>query len=163
VAIKNPALYALISAAPSSTPRKKRGVVEIRTERKKEFRLKEVVDRADAVLVKLEQRAACFADQIAGLQARKALCLARAEAIEDEILNRLAEAHLDRAAGWKRTLIAHPCPAAVDITNMRAIPAEYIRETVERKPDKVAIKAILSADGHVPGARLVQRITLQRK
>jgi hypothetical protein len=160
--IKNPALYAVISNRPDTT-RRKRSIVEIREQKHAEFRLKTDIDRAANVLTELEARAQRCALAIRAMQSRKALILARAERIEEEILKRMAKESLDQANGWKIKLVAAPCPASVEITNDRLLPDAFVREKVDRSPDKVAIKAALSRDEDVPGARLVQRISLQRK
>lgn len=43
------------------------------------------------------------------------------------------------------------------------IPAEYMRETTVTEPDKLAIKAALTAGEEIAGVRLEQGVSLIRK
>ena len=53
--------------------------------------------------------------------------------------------------------------SAVEIRDDSALPPDFWRETVKRDPDKTLIKQAIK-DGHeVPGAQLVERVSLQIK
>ncbi len=206
--IKNPALYAVVPPPTRQAPvGPKKKVVEMRAEQVKKQRaetgLKHAVERSNAVLTRLEERAAAFSKQIALLQKRKACALARVERLEEDILNRMSAASLTLVDGWKVSFKASLCPASVEITNEQLIPREYMRERTIENPDKVlinrtltlgfvitdpaqvppeflggaslnekAIKAALESDltipgvepiPSIPGVKLVQRVSLQRK
>ena len=167
--IKNPALYAVVpppSRKPELVPKKK-PVVELRaaqaTKQRAEKNLKHVVERSHALLNRLEARAAAYAKQIAQLQRRKSTALARVERLEDSILTRMAAANVSFVDGWQVSFKASPCPVSVEIFDEAAIPALYLRTKEVSAPNKTAIREAIEADVLVPGARLVQRISLQRK
>lgn len=52
---------------------------------------------------------------------------------------------------------------AVEITDESKLPAEYVREKIERAPDKVAIKEALKSNFQIPGAALVTNKNIQIK
>jgi hypothetical protein len=52
---------------------------------------------------------------------------------------------------------------AVDVFDMAQLPAEYVRETVKREPDKAALKRAIASGAEVPGARIVARDRLTVK
>ena len=51
--------------------------------------------------------------------------------------------------------------SAVDVYDMAALPAEFIRVTEERKADKEKIKEYIKANGELKGARIVDNYSLQ--
>lgn len=164
--ITEPRLYAVVdnSVALRKEPRKKRQTkVEVKAQKNDEFELKRHIDRADHLLTRHEARIAGLASQIARLQKTKAHLAARKERIEDAILQRMQDHNMHVAAGWKISLIANTCPASVEIVNESLLPKEYVRIKETTSPDKSAIRIAIDAGIEIPGARLYQRISLQRK
>lgn len=159
-------------AVPSQVTRpQKHNVVEIQTNKLREFQTKKAVDRANTILDRLEKRVAHFDEQIQRihkqylkpLEQRRALAQQRMERLEDEILDRLSDANLDRVDGFRREFQAVPCPKAVQVDNLGLIPAEFVRHKPEA--DKVAIKRALERDRDlvIPGVHLTQTVRLARK
>ena len=170
--INNPALYALVPkttrrragpAAVTVLPKPKRHTPPGEQARHAERRGKQAIDLADALLTRLENRAAAYSQEIARLQKRKAAANARIERLTDEILQRMENAALRKADGWKIVFEARPCPASVAIFDEDLVPAIYLRTKEVTAPNKTAIKEALEQQLPVPGAKLVQRLTLLRK
>jgi hypothetical protein len=95
------------------------------------------------------------AQEIRRLQERKAMWERRQQNLEAHVQVVMVGQSVKKLEGRNNTIILRPCPASVEITDVAAVPQEYIRVTVEETPDKVAIKAALQAKQDVPGARLV--------
>ena len=76
----------------------------------------------------------------------------------------MEKAGLTNAHGWKILLTLKPCPVSVDVFNEKLIPAQYLRTKEVTAPDKAAIKTAIEKEKlTVPGARIVQNISLVRK
>ncbi len=161
--ITNPALYAVVSHKPVSMPVRRREIAEIRTEKLAECKTKKAIDRASALLDRLQARQAGLSKQIGALQKRKALACARIERIEDQALKAMRKAGLDKADGFHVTFTARPAPKAVQVDDESLIPAQYMRSKDVSAPDKAAIKAALERDIEIAGVRLTQKISLVRK
>lgn len=133
-------------------------------ERKAETRIKAKVEQAHRILSKLEERSKRLAAAIKVLQASKRLVDERAEHIEDQTLDQMTLAGLDKVAGVRVTLIARPSgnPCLI-VDDEKAIPNEYIRESFSTSVDKIAIKAALDKGVIVPGVSLMQKVSLIRK
>lgn len=165
-----PRLYALVSHATPPLIRKS-NVVEIRAHAVQELETKKAIDRANAVLDRLEQRVAQYDAEIRRvceqylepLERRRTCAQYRLNRLEDRILVKLSEANLERADGFSRELQAVSCPKAVQVDNLSLIPDEYIRHKPEA--DKVAIKRALEQhqDLIIPGVHLTQKLRLARK
>jgi Siphovirus Gp157 len=163
-------LYAVVSHASQPVIRKP-NVLEIRTNKLQELKTKKVIDRANAVLDRLEQRVAHYDGQILllceqylkPLEQRRACAQQRIDRLEDQILAKLSEANLERVDGFCRELQAVSCPKAVQVDNLSLIPNEYIRHKPEA--DKIAIKRALERDRDlvIPGVHLTQKLRLVRK
>lgn len=160
--LSNPKLYAVVSHKPEPA-KHKRTAGEIRTEKLDEFRAKKAIDRADAILTRLEARAASYARQIASLQKRKAYALGRAERVSDSIIARMRKASLTRADGFHKTFMLRDAPAALAIDDESLIPREYMREKLIAEPMKVEIKAALARGEEIAGVHLTQKVSLLRK
>lgn len=53
--------------------------------------------------------------------------------------------------------------AAVTVFDEAALPAEYVAEKISKTPDKAAIKAAIKSGIEVPGAALVDNLSVQIK
>lgn len=95
------------------------------------------------------------AQEIKRQQERKALWEKRQEKLEAHIKIVMDGAGKKKLEGRNNTILLRPCPASVEITDERAIPAEYLKTTVEETPDKKAIAVALKDGQLVDGARLV--------
>ena len=165
-----PRLFAVVSYASPALLRKP-NVVEIRAHAAQEGKTKKAIDRANAVLDRLEQRVADYDAQIRlvceqylePLQQRRASAEHRVDRLKDQILAKLSEANLERADGFCREFQAVSCPKAVQVDNLSLLPNEYLRHKPEA--DKVAIKCALERDQDlvIPGVHLTQKVRLARK
>jgi hypothetical protein len=163
-------LYAVVSHTPQPLTRQK-NLVEIRANKLQELETKKAIDRANAVLDKLEQRVGHYDAQIRALydqylkplEQRKACAQRRIDQLEDQILAKMSEANVERVDGFSREFQAVSCPKAVQVDNLSLIPNEYIRHKPEA--DKVAIKRALERDRDlvIPGVHLTQKLRLARK
>jgi phage host-nuclease inhibitor protein Gam len=162
--IRDPKLYALVIPGGNlgtSARGRHRSKAVIQTELLAELRTNKAIDRADAMLTKLEARAKVCARQIAVLQKRKANALARAERIEQAILERMEQAKLSKADGFEVVLTTKDAPPSVIVDDAALVPPQYIRTT--EAVDKAAVKAALARGMQIAGVRLVQGVSLQRK
>jgi hypothetical protein len=149
----------------------KKNVVEIRHEKFRELETKKAIDRAARVLDRLEQRVSEYDAEIERiseqylkpLQQRRACAQRRIERLEDQVIEKFCEAHIEHADGFHRELRIVACPKAVQVDNLSAIHNEYIRNKPEA--DKVAIKRALerNRDLVIPGVHLTQKMRLVRK
>lgn len=165
-----PRLYAVVSHASPPLLRKP-NVIEIRAHKKQELETKKAIDRANEVLDRLEQRVAHYDAQIRllreryiePLEQRRACAQKKLDRLEDQILQRLSAANLERVDGFSREFQSVSCPKAVQIDNVSLIPTEYLRHKPEA--DKVAIKRALERDQDlvIPGVHLTQKLRLARK
>lgn len=171
--------YAVIAGNlhPDESPGHRLTIHDIRAAKLRELKLKKAVDRAVAVLERLEARAARYQREIAAIdaqmeaaKARKRAALARAERIEEQILARLDAAHVTRAVGFETEIHAQPCPPSLVVDPDAEIPREYLRS----EPDKNLIKRVLAraeaddateeelaAAARIKGVRLMQRFKLR--
>ena len=163
-------LYAVVARSTQPVAKKQK-VLAICREKLLELETKKAIDRANAMLDRLEQRIADYDAEIRRvceqylepLQRRRACVQYRLNRLGDEILARLSEANLERADGFSRQFQAVSCPRAVQVDNLSLIPDEYIRHKPEA--DKVAIKRALERhqDLIIPGVHLTQKLRLARK
>ena len=144
-------LYAVVSHASPAVTRKP-NTVEIHRNKLQELETKKAIDRANVVLDRLEQRVADYEAQIRfvcdeylkPLEQRRASAQQRMDRLEDQILAKLSEAHLERVDGFSREFQMVSCPKAVQVDNLSLITNEYIRHKPEA--DKTAIKRALERD-----------------
>src|SRR5690242_18878128 len=163
-------LYAVVSHTSEPVTHKKT-LIERRQDKLRELEAKKTIDRANAVLDRLEQRVANYDAQIQGileqylkpLQQRRACAQRRIARFEDQILGELSRANLDRVEGFSREFQAVSCPQAVQVDNLALIPNEYIRNKPEA--DNVVIIRALERDCElmIPGAHLSQTLRTLRK
>ena len=128
-----------------------------------EARLKAKIDQSDKVLSKLEALQADLSEKIARLQLRKKRAEKRAEKISDRVISEMERANRTEAGGYRVLLATRPCPAAVLITNAALLPLQFVKVETTKTPVKALIKAALSSDVDVPGAKLTQGVSLIRK
>jgi hypothetical protein len=162
-------LYAVVSKFENTTlsttpPAAKRPLAVVKREKLAELKQKKAIDRANACIDRLELRMVEIDAQIAALQRRKKCCTARIARIEDRFVQELEAWGLTRADGFQTGVLLTPSPASVEVFDETILPAEYWRQpkTPAKQPDKVAIKAALTQERKVPGARLLQGNTLRR-
>lgn len=162
LAIKHaPQLYAVVDrGAPA--PLARENIAQLRERKHGEIAAKQAIDRANAVLDRLEARRAAYKTQIAELRKRDEMAAARMDNIEDQVLTRMEHAKLTAAAGFHVTFSARPAPVALEVLDESLIPREYIREKIVAAPDKTAIKKAIAAGADVAGVRLTQKISLVR-
>ena len=91
---------------------------------------------------------------IADLEARAARKAARIERRKGAMLAAMEIAGLSKRELATATLSVGKGRRAVVITDSSLIPAEYIRETITRSPDKETIGVALANKRQVPGAEL---------
>jgi hypothetical protein len=134
-----------------------------------ETKLKRNVERANALLDRLEAREAAFAAEIKAIQKRKTANAKRIEKIEDSILGYMDESGLQVLAGIRCSMRLQPAPASLEVFDASKIPAAYLRhpKTPPAEPDKIAIKKAFGENEELSpadwGCRLVSKISLLRK
>ncbi|WP_180540755.1 siphovirus Gp157 family protein [Nevskia soli] len=164
--IRSPQLYAVIpnTARTPDTP-KKTGRATARVHREAEYQTKTKIDRAFGVLSRLDERIEECDEQIAAWQTRKRLWARRIERIEERVLETMDQANISFAPGFHHEFKSSPCPVSVDVFDLKLLPKEFLRQpkTPAAAPDKNAIRLAIEAEKSVPGARLVQNVSLQRK
>ncbi len=157
----SPNLFAVVARrrapVPASAPRRK--TAELPEQKLAELKGKKAVDRASKILDRLEGRIEAYDVEIKRLQKRKALAHTRWERVQDECLERMIGAGLDKADAFEVTF----SPAALEVLDESLIPDEYIREKITTSADKIAIKAALARGLEIAGVRLTQKLSLIRK
>jgi hypothetical protein len=157
---------ALFPSAPKGGAARKAGAAGRNDQ---EAQIKRNVERANALLDKLEARQAEFAAELKRLQKRKNATAARIERIEDEILTYMDEQGVELLTGIRCTMRSQPAAAALEILDETKIPKEYFRQppAPPNAPDKVAIKAALAKLPDMNpddwGVKLKSKISLIRK
>lgn len=155
-------LYAVVDRGAPAPPHR-RNIAQLREEKHQELAGKQAIDRASAVLDRLDARRVAYKSQIAELKKRDELAAARIARLEDEALARMDAAKLTAAAGFHVTFTARTAPAALDVLDESVIPPQYFREKLTCAVDKIAIKAALGAGAEIAGVRLTQKVSLLRK
>jgi hypothetical protein len=166
------ALYAIPQRATHALKRevappaaiRHRDIGAIRTEKMAELRAKKAIDRACILLTRLEERQAQIDLEIAALQKRKKRAVERFERIGDAIIAELEGAGLTRADGFASNVSISPSPSAVNVFDAGLLPELFWRQpkSPAKAPDKMLIKQSLERRESVPGAKLVQGVTLRR-
>ena len=158
-----PQLYAVVSRR-SAEPAPRRSMTVLKIEKLAELTQKKAIDRANALLNRLQARQETYDAEIARLQRCKRHACERVERIEGRIIHELEASGLTRVDGFHTALLTVPSPAAVDVFDPPSLPAEFWRQPKPpaKQPDKPAIKAAIEAKRKVPGARLVQGVSLRR-
>lgn len=113
------------------------------------------VDGICSYLAHCEAQAEAAGAEIERLEARKRSAAKRAERLSGYILQVMEALGKEKLEGRVSTLALRGCPASVRIVNEGELPAEYVRERVERAPDKVAIKQAIASGREVAGAVLL--------
>lgn len=124
------------------------------------------VDAVSRYLANLEHLEQAAIDEGGRLERRAASFKAKRQRLEEYVLRVLEVTGFPALQGETSTLKARNNPPAVEITDEKAIPAEYIKITQPAPTtmiDKKAIGAALNAGEHVPGARRIQRVKLVRE
>jgi hypothetical protein len=160
-------LYAIPQRATHVAPPpavRGRHIEQIRTEKMQELRAKKAIDRACALLTRLEARQAQIDAEIAMLQRRKRRAVERFERIGDAVIAELEGAGLQRADGFSTFVGISPSPSAVNVFDAGLLPEAFWRQpkSPAKTPDKIAIKRALDNRELVPGAKLEQGVTLRR-
>jgi hypothetical protein len=120
------------------------------------------VDRIAAVLATLDAIAEAAATEGERLHRRAARARSQAEWLKNYVLSVMLESGFKKLEGNTNTLAMRSNPPAVDIWDEAAIPAEYQEVTTSTRPRKTDIKKAILAGIDVPGAKLVQGLSLRR-
>lgn len=117
------------------------------------------VDATSAVLAMLEGLEAAANREIERLTIRAKRFARQQERLTDYVLATLDASQLTRIEGDTSTLARRPNPAKVEITEIAAIPREYLRHkpAPPPEPDKTAIARDLKKERPVPGACLAPK------
>lgn len=135
----------------------------------------EIIDaeKLDSLMMQREQKLEGVALWIKNLKADMNAYKAEKEAFAER--EKQAKAKAESLSKWLTTAlngerfetakvkISFRSSEAVEITDERLIPIDFMREKVEILPDKVAIKEALKHNFEVPGAELVQNKNIQIK
>lgn len=122
------------------------------------------VDSTNAVLSMLEGREAAASAEIERLQARVSRFARQRVRLTDYVLATMDASGLPQLDGETSTLKRQANPPKVEIMDVTAIPAEFLRHKAPPapEPDKAAIARALKARREVNGARLVASARLVR-
>ena len=145
-------LYAVVpntEPATEETPRPashRRSRAELHDAAAEERKRKKVIDRANAVLDRLQARRDRYQEAIAKLQRREALAAARIARMEERTIAELEDAGLQRADGFERHFETRATPSKVEILDQTKLPKGYLRTPPPPPPapDKIAIRSVLS-------------------
>lgn len=90
---------------------------------------------------------------------RRRALVARAERIEDYILQSMLYAGVERIESPHLRLAVRTNPPAVDIFDVAQVPPGFLRDVASPPPevDKAAVRTAIAAGMDVPGARLTHR------
>lgn len=135
---------------------------EREAERERELKLKRSIDRSGQLLDRLEARAARYKAAAALAKQRAELACARAERIENAILERMQRANLQKLVGNAVTLSQRLNAPGLQVVDQRKVPSQFIRTKVTEEVDKAAAKVALARGEDVPGVKLVQTVSLIR-
>ncbi len=158
-------LYAVVSnfPPPEQPPFAKRPLALLQREKLAALKEKKAVDRVNAIRDRLDERMAACQRQITEWERRMKCAADRKRNLEDRAVHEMEARGLTRIDGFGTALSLQPSPPSVDVFDESLLPAGYWRQPkTPAKPDKVAIKAALTANQKVPGARLTQGMTLKR-
>jgi hypothetical protein len=139
------------------------------SEAQAEAALKRTVEKANAVLDRLEAREKSIAGQIKDLDRRKKATARRIERIEDRILTEMLDAQLATVEGLRCSFRAQTAAAALVVDDQSKIPAEFFRQpkTPPAEVDKVLLKAALAQDPDLDpanyGCKLLSKVSLVRR
>lgn len=103
---------------------------------------------------------------VAAMKAEEKNLAARRKALENKrerIFNFLYENLNGEKVNSPRVKVSYRKTQSIDITDLSAIPDSYIRTKTITEPDKVAIKDAYKAGEEVPGAKLVERLSMSIK
>lgn len=119
--------------------------------------------KADGIakmLTMLEATASTHDIEIKRLQQRKRAVENRIDSIKKYLRDQMLYAGMEKIKGATHSVsIRHT--TATEVFDVAALPAHYVRTTILTEPDKRAIKDVLQSGVEVPGARLVENISLQ--
>lgn len=121
------------------------------------------VDRVAAALATLDAHAEACAMEIERLSRRRSALENAAQRLKGYVLDVMAGAGLKKLEGATSALTMRCNAPSVDIWDEAAIPRDFIVQTITERPDKKAIKAAVLGGAHVPGAKLVQTLSLLRR
>lgn len=165
-AYSNVGLFAVPAPALKVSGAERKAAAKV--ERSAEAEVKFQVDRADAILDRLEARAAVFARYVKAYQKRRTAALARYEKIEDEIIAIMEENNVCVLAGVRCSMRLQPAPEALEVLDEALVPNEFMRPSkTTYSVDKVAVKNALAANDELDprawGVKLTSKISLIRK
>lgn len=117
------------------------------------------VDATSSVLAMMDGLEAAAKKEVERLTIRANRFARQRERLTDYILATLQASDLARIEGDTSTLARRPNPAKVEITEIAAIPREYLRHkpAPPPEPDKTAIARDLKKERPVPGACLAPK------
>ena len=116
---------------------------------------------AFAAFLRAQSASADFCKQEgARLYARAHSIERRLDYLKRRYLETMQDHGLKRVAGNAYALSVR-ISRAVEVTDMSAIPAEFIREKIERTADKTALKEALAGGATIPGCVMQERPSLQ--
>ena len=123
--------------------------------------VKRAVDRANAILDRLEARSAEIAKEQKRLAKRKAIAQAKYERCEDRVITLMQDAGLASCAGIFNSFRLQNAPVALEIVDQSLIPAAFFRtpKAPSAEVDKVALKLALAQNDELDPASFGVRLT----
>lgn len=118
----------------------------------------DVLRRLVRAAILAENRAEATGGMIARLQARHERYVRREENLRAAVLAALQVLDLKRVEAPDFTATRRLGPRRVIVTDETLLPAEFIRERIERSPDKIALKEVLVEGVVIDGALLANGV-----
>ena len=120
------------------------------------------LDNIGAYIKNLDAEAKAIKDEIDALKKRLDSKKNKIESLKEYVANDL-QYHGDTKKESARVVFSFRKSKAVEITDESLIPKDYIVTKTETRVDKIAIKHAIDECCEVPGAVLVDRVSLQIK
>lgn len=120
------------------------------------------LDNIGAYIKNLDAEAKAIKDEIDALKKRYESKKNKIESLKEYVANDL-QYHGDTKKESARVVFSFRKSKAVEITDESLIPKDYIVTKTETRVDKIAIKHAIDECCEVPGAVLVDRVSLQIK
>jgi chromosome segregation ATPase len=124
---------------------------------------REKVDRVGGALASLNATAEAISVEIDRLKERKAMFEKNAATLKQQTLYVMSVTGLKKLEGNTTTLSARNNAESVDVLDAEELPDEFLKYELTKTPIKASIKDALKAGAEVPGARLIQTISLVRR
>ena len=120
------------------------------------------LDNIGAYIKNLDAEVEAIDKEIATLKSRKDVKKAKIERLKDYVTESLKKSDKPKFES-ARVVFSFRKSMTVNVLDVEALPADYVNFSIEKKPDKMAIKKAIQAGEVISGAELVENQSLQIK